>query len=62
MVLCATGQAKVDFKHPVEHKEAQKFTFACCSRTRGKNVMIYQFREVPAASTESFSISGISRH
>lgn len=46
--LCATGQTKVDFKHPVEHKEAQKFTFTRCSRTRRKNVTIHQFRKVSA--------------
>lgn len=55
--LCATGQSKVDFKRPAGHKEAQKFTFACCSRVRGKNATVHQlFRKVPVATTESSSL------
>lgn len=49
----------MDFKRPAGHKEVQKFTFACCSRARGKNATTHQFRNVSVATTESSSFRNL---
>lgn len=61
VLLCATGQTKVDFKRPAGHKEAQKFTFACCSRAREKNATVRQFVRF-RSQRRNLPSSRISRH